>query len=198
MPNQTVVLSVSPAQGRFEDLNGNPITQVSTGTTGVTEVIYRSGTRAGSVTLTAAVGAISGQAVITLIPGSPATIDLVATPTTAPADGSTEVRITATVKDAYGNAVPNVQVQFSSTPTLTITPTVATTNDTGQATVSVIAPRVAGSYLLRAQVGTISATLTLIFGASAPSTMTMSASHQPRCFLTTFARICCLSGLLPH
>ncbi|MCS3918211.1 Ig-like domain-containing protein [Fervidibacter sacchari] len=177
MPNQTVVLSVSPAQGRFEDLNGNPITQVSTGTTGVTEVIYRSGTRAGSVTLTAAVGAISGQAVITLIPGSPATIDLVATPTTAPADGSTEVRITATVKDAYGNAVPNVQVQFSSTPTLTITPTVATTNDTGQATVSVIAPRVAGSYLLRAQVGTISATLTLIFGASAPSTMTMSASR---------------------
>ncbi|MEJ7613082.1 MAG: Ig-like domain-containing protein, partial [Candidatus Fervidibacter sacchari] len=177
MPNQTVVLSVSPAQGRFEDLNGNPITQVSTGTTGVTEVIYRSGTRAGSVTLTAAVGAISGQAVITLIPGSPATIDLVATPTTAPADGATEVRITATVKDAYGNAVPNVQVQFSSTPTLTITPTVATTNDTGQATVSVIAPRVAGSYLLRAQVGTISATLTLIFGASAPSTMTMSASR---------------------
>jgi adhesin/invasin len=89
----------------------------------------------------------------------------------------TEVRITATVKDAHGNAVPNVQVQFTSTPTLTITPTVATTNDTGQATVSVIAPRVAGSYLLRAQVGTISATLTLIFGASAPSTMTMSASR---------------------
>jgi adhesin/invasin len=177
MPNQTVALSVSPAQGRFEDLNGNPITQVSTGTTGIVEVIYRSGTRAGSVTLTASVGAISGQAVITLIPGSPATIELVATPTTAPADGATEVRITATVKDAYGNAVPNVQVQFTSTPTLTITPTVATTNDTGQATVSVIAPRVAGSYLLRAQVGTISATLTLIFGASAPSTMTMSASR---------------------
>jgi len=177
MPNQTVALSVSPAQGRFEDLNGNPITQVSTGTTGTVEVIYRSGTRAGSVTLTASVGAISGQAVITLVPGSPATIELVATPTTAPADGATEVRITATVKDAYGNAVPNVQVQFTSTPTLTITPTVATTNDTGQATVSVIAPRVAGSYLLRAQVGTISATLTLIFGASAPSTMTMSASR---------------------
>jgi adhesin/invasin len=178
MPNQTVALSVSPEQGRFENLSGNPITQpVSTGTTGTAEVIYRSGTRAGSVTLTASVGAISGQAVITLVPGSPATIELVATPTTAPADGATEVRITATVKDAYGNAVPNVQVQFTSTPTLTITPTVATTNDTGQATVSVIAPRVAGSYLLRAQVGTISATLTLIFGASAPSTMTMSASR---------------------
>jgi len=181
MPNQTVTLSLSPAQGRFEDLSGNPITQpVSTGTTGTAEVIYRSGTRAGSVTLTASAISgqkISGQAVITLVPGSPATIELVATPTTAPADGATEVRITATVKDAYGNAVPNVQVQFTSTPTLTITPTVATTNDTGQATVSVIAPRVAGSYLLRAQVGTISATLTLIFGASAPSTMTMSASR---------------------
>jgi hypothetical protein len=88
MPNQTVALSVSPAQGRFEDLNGNPITQVSTGTTGIVEVIYRSGTRAGSVTLTASVGAISGQAVITLIPGSPATIELVATPSTAQADGA--------------------------------------------------------------------------------------------------------------
>jgi hypothetical protein len=64
MPNQTVALSVSPAQGRFEDLNGNPITQdtqVSTGTTGTAEVIYRSGTRAGSVTLTASVEEFRGR-----------------------------------------------------------------------------------------------------------------------------------------
>ncbi len=177
MPDQTVVLSLSPAQGRFEDLQGNPITQVNSGTTGTVEVVYRSGTRAGSVTLSAAVGAIRGDAVINLVPGSPATIDLVANPTTAPADGQTEIRVTATVKDAHGNAVPNVQVQFTSTPTLTITPSVAVTNETGQATVSVVAPRVAGSYLLRAQVGTISATLSLTFGASAPSIMTLSASR---------------------
>ena len=86
-PNQTVALSISPAQGRFEDLSGNPITRVSTGTTGMAEVIYRSGTRAGSVTLTAAIGAISGQAFITLVPGSPATVELVADPSIAKADG---------------------------------------------------------------------------------------------------------------
>lgn len=177
MPDQTINLSLSPAQGRFEDLQGNLITQVSSGTTGIVDVIYRSGTKAGAVTLTASVGAISGQAVVTLVSGSPATIELVANPTTAPADGTTEIRVTATVKDAHGNAVPNVQVQFTSTPTLSITPAVVTTNETGQATVSVIAPRVAGSYLLRAQVRTISATLTLVFGASSPTTMTLSASR---------------------
>ncbi len=177
MPNQTINLSVSPAQGRFEDLQGNTITQISSGATGTVEVVYRSGTRAGSVTLTASVGAISGQAVITLVAGSPATIELVAVPTTAPADGQTEIRVTATVKDAFGNAVPNVQVQFTSTPALTITPPMVTTNDTGQATVSVTAPRTAGSYLLRAQVGTISATLSLTFGASSPSVMSLSASR---------------------
>jgi len=177
MPNQTINLSVSPAQGRFEDLQGNIITQISSGATGTVDVVYRSGTRAGSVTLTASVGAISGQAVITLVAGSPATIELVAVPTTAPADGQTEIRVTATVKDAFGNAVPNVQVQFTSTPALTITPPMVTTNDTGQATVSVTAPRTAGSYLLRAQVGTISATLSLTFGASSPSVMSLSASR---------------------
>ncbi|MFA0740755.1 MAG: hypothetical protein DFNUSKGM_000862 [Candidatus Fervidibacter sacchari] len=177
MPNQTVVLSVSPAQGRFEDLNGNPITQVSTGTTGVTEVIYRSGTRAGSVTLTAAVGAISGQAVITLIPGSPATIDLVATPTTAPADGQTEIRITATVRDANGNAVPNVQVQFSSVPPLNITLTTVTTDSTGQATTSVIAPTQSGTYTLMAKVGAISKSISLEFFAGAASTIALSAER---------------------
>ncbi len=177
MPNQTINLSLSPTQGRFEDLQGNVITQVSSGTTGSVEVVYRSGTRAGSVTLTASVGAISGQAVITLVPGSPATIELVANPTSAPADGQTEIRVTATVRDAHGNAVPNVQVQFTSTPTLTITPPMVATNDTGQATTSVVAPRRAGSYLLRAQVGTISATLSLTFGTSAPSVMSLSASR---------------------
>lgn len=100
-----------------------------------------------------------------------------AVPTTAPADGQTEIRVTATVKDAFGNAVPNVQVQFTSTPTLTITPPSAVTNETGQVTVSVVAPRVAGSYLLRAQVRTISATITLTFGASAPSIMSLSATR---------------------
>ncbi len=195
MPNQTIALSISPAQGRFEDLQGNSITQVSSGATGSVTVVYRSGTRAGSVTLTAAVGAIRGDAVINLVPGSPATIELVAVPTTAPADGQTEIRVTATVKDAQGNAVPNVQVRFTSTPTLTITPSQIATNETGQATVAVIAPRVAGSYLLRAQVGTISATLSLTFGASAPSIMTLSATRTN--LVVSLPALPAYSGLAP-
>lgn len=177
MPKQTIALSVSPAQGHFEDLQGKTISSISSGDTGTVEVIYRSGTRTGSVTLTASVGTISGQAVITLVPGSPAKIELVANPTTAPADGTTEIRVTATVRDANENAIPNVQVQFTSTPALTITPPAAVTNETGQASVSVVAPRTAGSYLLRAQVGTISATITLVFEAGAPSVMTLSVSR---------------------
>jgi fibronectin type 3 domain-containing protein len=185
VPNKTVTLAVTPPDptnfGRFEDLSGNPIQQTTTGTDGTARVRYRAGKRTGSVTLQASVteGAttISGQGVVTLVPGAPATIELVANPSSAPADGSSEVRVTATVKDAQGNAVPRVQVQFSATPTLTITPSVATTDDTGQATVTVTAPTRAGSYTLRAQVGTIAATTTLVFGAGSASILTMSASR---------------------
>ena len=185
IPNKTVNLAVSPADptnfGRFEDLSGNPIPQTTTGTDGTAKVRYRAGKRTGSVTLQASVteGAttISGQGVVTLVPGAPATIELVANPSSAPADGSTEVRLTATVRDAQGNAVPRVKVQFSATPSLAITPSSATTDDTGQATVTVTAPTKAGSYTLQAQVGTIAATLTLTFGAGSASTLTLSASR---------------------
>jgi hypothetical protein len=177
MPNQTVTLSLSPAQGRFEDLNGNPITQVSTGTTGIVEVIYRSGTRAGSVTLTASVGAISGQAVITLVPGSPATIELVVNPSVAKADGQTEVSVTATVRDANNNAVPNVQVQFSAVPALNILQPTVTTDSSGQATTTIIAPTQAGTYTLIARVGTISRSITLQFTAAEVSTIALSAER---------------------
>jgi adhesin/invasin len=185
VPNKTVTLAVTPPDptnfGRFEDLSGNPITQATTGADGTAKVRYRSGKRTGSVTLQASVteGAafISGQAIVTLVPGSPASIELVANPSSAPADGSSEVRVTATVKDAQGNAVPRVQVQFSATPTLTITPSVATTDDTGQATVTVTAPTQAGVYTLQARVGNIAATIALTFSAGSAATITLSASR---------------------
>ncbi len=187
MPNQTINLSVSPAQGRFEDLQGNIITQISSGATGTVDVVYRSGTRAGSVTLTASVGAISGQAVVTLVSGSPAIIDLVVNPTTAKADGQTEIRIVATVKDANGNAVPNAQVSFSAIPTLNITPSTVTTDSTGQATTIAIAPTQAGDYTLTARVGTISKSVTIRFIASEPSTIALSA-ERTQLFVTLPAR----------
>lgn len=185
VPSKVVGLSINPADqnlaGKFEDLLGNPITQTTTTSDGTARVRYRAGRRAGSVTLQASVAegqtTISGQAVVTLVAGAPASINLVANPSSAPADGSTEVRVTATVLDAQGNAVPRVQVQFSATPTLTITPAIVTTDDTGQATVSVIAPRRAGSYTLQARAGTIVSTITLVFRAGPPSTLTMSASR---------------------
>jgi protocatechuate 3,4-dioxygenase beta subunit len=129
------------------------------------------------VTLTASVGAISGQAVITLIPGSPATIELVATPTSAPADGQTEIRVTATVRDANGNAVPNVQVDFSSIPPLNITSTRVTTDSTGQATTSIIAPTQSGTYTLVAKAGAISKSISLEFLSGAASTIALSAER---------------------
>jgi hypothetical protein len=181
MPNQTVTLSLSPAQGRFEDLKGNPITQdkpVSTGTTGTAEVIYRSGTRAGSVTLTASVRKISGHAVITLIPGSPATIELVANPSVAKADGQTEVSVTAIVRDAKDNAVPNVQVQFSAVPALNILQPTVTTDSSGLATTTIIAPTQAGTYTLIARVGTISRSIALQFTAAEVSTITLIAERK--------------------
>jgi hypothetical protein len=180
VPNQTVDLSVSPEQGQFEE-NGKTTTQVSTGTTGIVEVIYRSGTRAGSVTLTASVEIsgqkISGHAVITLIPGSPATIELVADPSVAKADGQTEVSVTAIVRDANNNAVPNVQVQFSAVPALNILQPTVTTDSSGLATTTIIAPTQAGTYTLVARVGTISRSIALQFTAEV-STITLIAERK--------------------
>jgi adhesin/invasin len=150
------------------------------------EVIYRSGTRAGSVTLTASVEIsgqkisgqkISGHAVITLIPGSPATIELVANPSVAKADGQTEVSVTATVRDANNNAVPNVQVQFSAVPALNILQPTVTTDSSGLATTTIIAPTQAGTYTLVARVGTISRSIALQFTAEV-STITLIAERK--------------------
>jgi adhesin/invasin len=129
------------------------------------------------VTLTASVGAISGQAVITLVPGSPATIELVANPSVAKADGQTEVSVTATVRDANNNAVPNVQVQFSAVPALNILQPTVTTDSSGQATTTIIAPTQAGTYTLIARVGTISRSITLQFTAAEVSTIALSAER---------------------
>lgn len=103
---------------------------------------------------------------------------MVANPSIAKADGQTEVSVTATIRDDYNNAAPNVQVQFSATPALNILQPMVTTDSSGQATTTVIAPTEVGTYILTAKVGTISRSIILQFTAEVPTITIESRTTQ--------------------
>ncbi len=185
--NATVSLAVSPiGSGRFVDATGRDVNQIQVGASGVGQVRFIAGTtaqRTVTVTATAEGTTISGQVVLSVVAGSPATIQLVSSPAEADADGQTLITITATVKDGNDNPVARGNVTFESTDprvvfesTRTTTAT-ALTNESGVATVQVTAPTRAGSYVIRAGIGPVSASVTVRFRAGAATTVVATASR---------------------
>jgi protocatechuate 3,4-dioxygenase beta subunit len=75
-------------------------------------------TRAGAATVTGSAGGppFAGTASVTFQPAAPSAVasTLVAAPESADADGTTAITLTATVKDAFGNAVPGALVTLAS------------------------------------------------------------------------------------
>jgi hypothetical protein len=118
---------------------------ITTGANGIASVPYFLGTTSGTDT-------IRIESNGTAFPGSPALIDFTATATPGtsstststilavpssgtPADGVATSTITATIKDIYGNIIPNATVTLvSSGSGHTLTPSSPTTNASGQVT----------------------------------------------------------------
>ncbi|MGZ6426674.1 MAG: Ig-like domain-containing protein [Bdellovibrio sp.] len=108
---------------------------------------------------------------------SPFTSTLVANPNSAvPADGSTAANLTITIKDIYGNAIPNATVNISATGTgNTLNLSSSTTNSLGKVTgtlKSTVAENKTLSFISPAELSGISTVVG--FGATVTPDATMS------------------------
>jgi hypothetical protein len=93
----------------------------------------------------------SDTAAKTWLPGPPAT--LVLTPKTATNVVDAQHCVTATVKDRFGNATPNITVRFSVAGSVATSGS-ATTNAVGQATFCYVGPPLAGADVITAYADT--------------------------------------------
>lgn len=110
-PLQVSLLTTSAA-GSFRDMVGNPQTQVVI-PAGSSEVLLRyTDTRAQDATLSAfASGLAAGSVTISIDPG-PA-VEVTLSPPSAGVPVASSITFTATVRDAYANAIPNAPIAWS-------------------------------------------------------------------------------------
>jgi uncharacterized protein YbbK (DUF523 family) len=164
-----------------------------------TSQVFKANTIAGKYTVTATANALTTSPgfVMTNIAGPPASIAATAgTPQSAPVTTAFTTNLAATVKDIYGNPVPNNTVTFNA-PTSGASGTfaggvnTAKTNSAGVATAAVFtANTIAGSYTVTAGTGTLTTSpgfaLTNLAGAAASITAT-GGTPQTAAVNTAFA-----------
>ena len=102
----TVNLTIESGSGNLSA--NNNITDIN----GNATIAYTAGTIAGNVIINATANGIWNITTITLTPGPPANITIIASPKNIVADGFSTSAITARVTDLYGNPIPNVGIDF--------------------------------------------------------------------------------------
>jgi hypothetical protein len=146
-----------------------------TNSSGVCSVSFTSSTTIGPTTITATVGAGTGQATLTQIAGSAAAITLVLNPSTILADAQSTTSATATVTDAQGHLLPSeTAVKFATTDKGQFIGGV-TSNGDGTYTAQIRGSRTVGSSTITATDGSATGRATLI-QAAGPSTTSLFAS----------------------
>ncbi|HEX8851690.1 MAG TPA: Ig-like domain-containing protein [Gemmatimonadaceae bacterium] len=118
---------------------------------------------AGAASLVASIGNLSVTFNVTAVPGPAANIARVGSSQTGTVGQVLPDPLQVTVTDAYGNAISDATVNFSSSGDGVATPASATTNASGQASTQWKLPTTSGNALLGASVQNISTT----FGATA-------------------------------
>ena len=146
--------------------------------------IYRAGRQAGEVRLIAysyimhdsTTDTISGNTILRLIPGPVDSLLVSVEPESIPADGRSTSRITATVKDAFGNNVGAGHMVTFSTTAGTITPQSVYTNSSGIATTTLTAPVSPGVALISASCEGVWEVAEITFIPTGVSNMLLSAN----------------------
>ena len=192
----TFITPTSGASGIFAC--GNTAVTNSSGV--ATSQILKANTVAGKYTVTASASALTTNPgfAMTNNPGPPASITAtVGTPQSATVNTAFATNLGASVKDTYGNGVPNKVVTFNapaSGPSGTFAGGVntATTNASGVATAKVFTANTeAGSYTVTATTGTFTTNpgfaLTNVSGAAASITAT-GGTPQSAAINTAFAQ----------
>ncbi|RMG87069.1 MAG: hypothetical protein D6708_13385, partial [Candidatus Dadabacteria bacterium] len=85
----------------------------TTGSDGTASVVLTS-TEAGSARVRATAEGLTRSVTVSVVAGPVATLTLSASPATAEADGTSTIQITASAKDAYGNAASSGNVVFTT------------------------------------------------------------------------------------
>jgi len=119
---------------------------------------------------------LSGSVPVTISSGTPATLVVNASPTGVPAGGTST--ITATLKDAYNNPVPNMTVNFSVIAGGGIVaPPSSLTNASGQATTVLTTNAIPGTNTVSASIATPS--LSGIASVIGQDTIAPTITHTP-------------------
>ncbi|MDR9372337.1 invasin domain 3-containing protein, partial [Conexibacter sp. JD483] len=129
-------------------------------------------TRAGSSTVTATAGPLSDSRALSQVHGPAASVRLALDPAAIVADGSATTTATATVADAYGNAVPGETVSIVSDGLQTVG--AVADNGDGSYDATVTATARSGSATIRATVGAISDSATLTQTPGAPAQVVLA------------------------
>lgn len=145
------------------------VVSVTSGADGIAQAYLRSATTLGQAVLTAEVSGFSQTAAVDFVAGPPASMDVVASPSTVqPLRASA---ISVTVYDASGNPVSGQKVDFSVNPNNSggeLRAISATTDGNGQASVSYNAGGKSGvADVIRAKAGSVAVSTTLNVDAAA-------------------------------
>jgi len=125
--------------------------------------------KAGVFTVTLTASGLGGTSIRTSLVavapfGPPTTVTLTAAPTSLLADGASTAALTAVVKDANGNPVPNQTVTFATT--LGAITNAAVTNADGVATATLTSAQQVGVAQVTASLGALSASTEVTFAGS--------------------------------
>jgi hypothetical protein len=135
---------------------------VTTDANGLAQVQWILGNTAGADSLVATVGTLSLTVVATAQPDAPAQLTMVSgNGQSAPADSTLGAQLVVKVADRFGNAVPNVTVQWSDDSNGTLSSVSAVTDATGFAKVG---------YTLGTSPGAENVIATIVVGGTAMST----------------------------
>jgi adhesin/invasin len=159
---------------------GTSITVATSDDTGMVSVSLISSTTAGSAAVTATSSGVS-QTIYVSMGGDIVYIALVADPTSIPADGSSSSLITATLKDSTGAAVtPGTSVTFTTNlGTFSgggTSTTVATADDTGIVSVSLISSTTTGTATVTATSNGVTQSVNVNFSGSVVGSITVTAN----------------------
>jgi hypothetical protein len=150
-----------------------------TSSSGVFSATFSS-TKAETKTITATIGPVTLTTTITVVGGSPSHCTLVASPTSAVANGSSATTLVATIQDAYGNPDFADGVSFSASPSAGVhfSTSTAVTNSSGVATTDMTSTVEAPDTVI-ASAGSCSAATGVNWVAGPISTATSSITAAP-------------------
>jgi adhesin/invasin len=152
----------------------------STDNSGVASMTLTSATVAGVSTVEAVAGAAKDSATVTFTPGAPASgangLELVATPTSIEADGSSTSTLRATVTDNNGNAVGSGVVITWSTTGGVLANDTSVTDQSGEATMVLTSSKVVEIVTVGAESGPANNTTKVSFTAGAPVSLELDAA----------------------